>query len=714
MVKSSSRRTLVITILALFALLVLANYTENIVSFAIYNQDSGLYKLNETISLTINQEIPSTSHLTININSQDYIKNLTELTNNFNLTELTINLESFNILLPPGEYLLTSAIINNETVLAISTQPIIITDLMANLVNETTTTQPQYSIPESSTSTTLEETTSTTLQINETTTTTLPTANLTTENQTFSISLIDNKNKQRTFSLQSANSFSPGTYNVVIVPYASNVKELVISGLEISQNISLGLNDFSFISENLTYNASSIDLTNLNYTSATAIGNFTLVCNQFDFQSSTCLTYYMETNNLTLQNTLSLAFPSSTTSKQTIKNESETIKHYAKINQPVLWVKTIKKDSNNYEIQLPNYASNITIEKINESNNLKEKLKLKEKPSQYGIQEITQNKTYLIENAAEINIIYQTPAPTSIENNISDYKKQIIISSDIHYEDILSYTHLSTEAQSSSIRLYWLVNGTKQLIQTANYDLNNNSLIDYIEWVTPSLSNQTYELEITILNVQSYPVVGGNWTVLFNTSGQANLTIQAFNGTTFKDNNPFTQEDLEFLEVRCGNQIITQQLTNQHLFIQDYNCSLSSTETSKVLTEGKHTLEFTFGNLTAYAFNEAHPELGPNITLTLSQPTAIAGVLGTTIAFGHINFTNSTNLTNWPFLFLQDNVPIINSSQNFTDLLTNNSLAPSTYNGTLYDGQNLTLWNNTGIYLGQQPTHMAKNFQAIN
>ena len=98
MVKSSSRRTLVITILALFALLVLANYTENIVSFAIYNQDSGLYKLNETISLTINQEIPSTSHLTININSQDYIKNLTELTNNFNLTELTINLESFNIL----------------------------------------------------------------------------------------------------------------------------------------------------------------------------------------------------------------------------------------------------------------------------------------------------------------------------------------------------------------------------------------------------------------------------------------------------------------------------------------------------------------------------------------------------------------------------------------------------------------------------------------
>ena len=36
-----------------------------------------------------------------------------------------------------------------------------------------------------------------------------------------------------------------------------------------------------------------------------------------------------------------------------------------------------------------------------------------------------------------------------------------------------------------------------------------------------------------ISNVQRYPSVGGNWTVMFNTTGKANLTITAVNGTTW-------------------------------------------------------------------------------------------------------------------------------------------------------------------------------------
>ena len=36
-----------------------------------------------------------------------------------------------------------------------------------------------------------------------------------------------------------------------------------------------------------------------------------------------------------------------------------------------------------------------------------------------------------------------------------------------------------------------------------------------------------------IINVQSYPTVGGNWTLRFNTTGKANLTITAVNGTTW-------------------------------------------------------------------------------------------------------------------------------------------------------------------------------------
>ena len=45
---------------------------------------------------------------------------------------------------------------------------------------------------------------------------------------------------------------------------------------------------------------------------------------------------------------------------------------------------------------------------------------------------------------------------------------------------------------------------------------------------TPALDSS-----ITILNPQSYPSVGENWTVRFNTTGKANLTITAVNGTTW-------------------------------------------------------------------------------------------------------------------------------------------------------------------------------------
>jgi len=38
----------------------------------------------------------------------------------------------------------------------------------------------------------------------------------------------------------------------------------------------------------------------------------------------------------------------------------------------------------------------------------------------------------------------------------------------------------------------------REEVNITKYDKNNNSLIDYIEWVVPHLSNQTYELIIEI------------------------------------------------------------------------------------------------------------------------------------------------------------------------------------------------------------------------
>lgn len=114
------------------------------------------------------------------------------------------------------------------------------------------------------------------------------------------------------------------------------------------------------------------------------------------------------------------------------------------------------------------------------------------------------NKTKDIEVVIEepvedIEIEYWTEAPISEEVYVNEHIKQIIISSDVHYENITAYTNISPEALSSKIRLYRIVNESRELIDNVNhYDRNNNSLTDYIEWIVPSLSNQTYELIIEI------------------------------------------------------------------------------------------------------------------------------------------------------------------------------------------------------------------------
>ncbi len=213
-----------------------------------------------------------------------------------------------------------------------------------------------------------------------------------------------------------------------------------------------------------------------------------------------------------------------------------------------------------------------------------------------------QNITLVIEEPLqEILVEYWTEAPVATES-LTQYGKTITISSTTHYENVISYTSIP-EAESIDIRLYWLMNGTRQEFPFTANDTNGNLLIDYIEWVTPHLSNETFELELTILNVQSYPTVGGNWTVVFNTTGIANLTVRASNGTTWS--NSSETEDLKFLDIVCNDTVQNTEWLDNAAFIENYTCSGLGQETSKVLTSGPHTMQFTFGNITKYAYNDA-------------------------------------------------------------------------------------------------------------
>src|SRR5439155_19634 len=143
------------------------------------------------------------------------------------------------------------------------------------------------------------------------------------------------------------------------------------------------------------------------------------------------------------------------------------------------------------------------------------------------------------------------------------------------------------------------------------------------------LSDQVFviEAQITIINVQSYPVVGGTWQVRFNTTGTANLTITTVNGTTWSDSNE--NNDLKFLSVTCGNQTTPYQWVNGSVLVPNYSCSEIGTETSKVMTQGTHHLEFRFGSDVKYANNFATgpvPVVTNSTSFTDSSPTATGSI----------------------------------------------------------------------------------------
>jgi hypothetical protein len=109
--------------------------------------------------------------------------------------------------------------------------------------------------------------------------------------------------------------------------------------------------------------------------------------------------------------------------------------------------------------------------------------------------------------------------------------------------------------------------------------------------------------DITVINVQSFPLVGGTWVVMFTTVGQANLTITAVNGTTWADNDE--NHDLKFLECRRGNEMLGYQWMNESVCIPSFSSNITCYEISQVITPGIHTLLFQFGNDIAYAYNLA-------------------------------------------------------------------------------------------------------------
>jgi parallel beta-helix repeat protein len=322
-----------------------------------------------------------------------------------------------------------------------------------------------------------------------------------------------------------------------------------------------------------------------------------------------------------------------------------TTQEPAEVEVPVRWKKTviILTEGNHTQVSLPASAFDVSVHKLLPAVAEVTGLEITRRGSSATLEEWEAQAASRISSADEnvqlaINDVmdsqtmyevdYKTPAPTKSEVVISDTKKLVTISSEMHYEEILVHTDI-IDAPRNNIRVYWLVNDTNsELFTNLSYiDNDADGFIDELQWVVPHLSDQTFEVEIDILNVQSYPTVGGNWAVEFTTTGQADLTISAIDGTQFG-------VDLDFLSLKCGENVLNASVDDNSVFYPDYECNETGVETSQVLTEGAHHLMFQFGNATAYANNYA----------VASKKSAIINAQN---VYYETSSCQSSNPTNW-------------------------------------------------------------------
>ncbi len=295
---------------------------------------------------------------------------------------------------------------------------------------------------------------------------------------------------------------------------------------------------------------------------------------------------------------------------------------FAETGKPVVWTKKIRIKNNAGEIAA--HLINISIDGdatniIVENDASKKEIKINAKGG-FGIASI-KNKTDFEfgETLApleekEYTVEYETPAPLKIESENetsgAEWKKKVTVFSNYSYKNVSSYTDI-TESGKANIHLFWNVSGVlvdvtqDPTINLTYVDTNGNGKIDRIYWIVPHLSEQEFVVvvDLTVINAQSYPTVGGNWTVMFTTTGTANLTISAIGETLWS--NDTEEKDLKFLELKCGENIVAPVWTNDSVFIENYFCNETSYEISKVLTSGKHHLMFRFGDDVEYANNLA-------------------------------------------------------------------------------------------------------------
>jgi hypothetical protein len=207
----------------------------------------------------------------------------------------------------------------------------------------------------------------------------------------------------------------------------------------------------------------------------------------------------------------------------------------ASLNQPVKWVKEIKlQQPGKTIVYLPLESEKIKVYKIKDGKKEEisnERIKITAKASAeivldneessitsffkkifdfltgkvVSIRDINDVKEVLIdENWDNYGIEYETPSPVSTEAETQKGKRVELTGPDnIHYENILAFTTIPETfnlKNPSKVKIYWLEQNT-YLEPTKVEDKDSNGIYDYVEWIVPSLSVQTFEI-IIITNAE--------------------------------------------------------------------------------------------------------------------------------------------------------------------------------------------------------------------
>ncbi len=103
------------------------------------------------------------------------------------------------------------------------------------------------------------------------------------------------------------------------------------------------------------------------------------------------------------------------------------------------------------------------------------------------------------DTATEYEIEYETPAPYAIEEELERGKRIKLVGPEtVHYENVLAFTELDEKLKVTSpsrIKIYWIEDNS-YINPSSVEDRDNNGIYDYIEWIAPVLSEQTFEIII--------------------------------------------------------------------------------------------------------------------------------------------------------------------------------------------------------------------------